>query len=84
MAAADSATAALGPAIRPKVSGDDWVLRGVLVLVAAFLAVSVLLPLYALLSKSVHDANGKFVGLANFKSYFANPALFNSIENSFT
>jgi iron(III) transport system permease protein len=85
MAAANTAAvAALGPAIRPKVSGDDWVLRGVLIAVAAFLVVSILLPLYALLSKGFHDADGKFVGLANYKNYFSNPALIQSIDNSFT
>ena len=83
-AASTAATAVVGPAIRAKVSRDDWVLRGVLLLVAAFLVVSILLPLYALLSKGFHDAQGAFIGFANFKSYFANPALFRSIENSFT
>ena len=48
-AASTAATVAVGPAIRAKVSRDDWVLRGVLLLVAAFLVVSILLPLYALL-----------------------------------
>ena len=84
VAASTAATAVVGPAIRAKVSRDDWVLRGVLLLVAAFLVVSILLPLYALLSKGFHDAQGAFIGFANFKSYFANPALFRSIENSFT
>ncbi|MBI2977843.1 MAG: putative 2-aminoethylphosphonate ABC transporter permease subunit, partial [Rhodospirillales bacterium] len=70
--------------VRAKVSRDDWLLRGVLVVVAALLVVSILLPLYALLSKSFHNADGKFVGFANYQSYFANPALFQSIENSAT
>jgi len=76
--------AVIAAPVRAKVSRDDWLLRGVLVVVAALLIVSILLPLYALLSKSFHAANGKFVGLANFQNYFANPALFNSIENSVT
>jgi iron(III) transport system permease protein len=76
--------AVIAAPVRAKVSRDDWVLRGVLVVVAALLAVSILLPLYALLSKSFRDADGKFVGLANYQNYFANPALFNSIENSVT
>ncbi|HEY4635616.1 MAG TPA: putative 2-aminoethylphosphonate ABC transporter permease subunit [Rhodospirillales bacterium] len=70
--------------VRAKVSRDDWVLRGVMVVVAALLAVSIVLPLYALLSKSFHDADGKFIGFANYQSYFSNPALFQSIENSVT
>ena len=37
---------------------------------------------WALLSKSFQAADGSFVGLANFTTYFANPALANSIWNS--
>jgi len=76
--------AAVAAPVRSKVSRDDWLLRGVLVVVAAFLAVGILLPLYALLSKSFHNADGKFIGFANYQSYFTNPALFQSIENSVT
>ncbi len=76
--------AVIAAPVRAKVSRDDWVLRVVLIAVAAALVVSILLPLYALLSKSVRDVDGNFVGLANFQNYFANPALFNSIENSVT
>jgi len=76
--------AAVAAPVRSKVSRDDWLLRGVLVVVAAFLAVGILLPLYALLSKSFHNADGKFIGFANYESYFTNPALFQSIENSVT
>ncbi|MGH6661242.1 MAG: ABC transporter permease subunit, partial [Rhodospirillales bacterium] len=76
--------AVIAAPVRAKVSRDDWLLRGVLVVVAALLVVSILLPLYALLSKSFHNADGKFIGFANYQSYFANPALFQSIENSVT
>ncbi len=76
--------AVLAAPVRAKVSRDDWLLRGVLVVVAAFLAVGILLPLYALLSKSFHNADGKFIGFANYANYFTNPALFQSIENSVT
>jgi len=76
--------AVIAAPVRAKVSRDDWLLRGVLVAVAALLAVGILLPLYALLSKSFHDADGKFIGFVNYGNYFANPALFASIENSVT
>jgi len=76
--------AVIAAPIKPRVSRDDWVSRGMMVLVAGLLFVSIVLPLYALLSKSFHDVDGNFIGLANYYSYFKNPALFNSIENSLT
>lgn len=54
-------------------------LIGLLVLV---LVVIIALPLWALLSKSVQDASGAFVGLRNFAVYFSTPALFASVLNS--
>ena len=49
---------------------------------AAFLGLAVVLPLYAMLSKSFENADGTFVGLANYAAYFSNPTLFQSIGNS--
>ena len=46
------------------------------------LLVAIALPLWALLSKSFLNANGEFVGLANFARYFATPALVQSLINS--
>ncbi len=82
MATAMQATAPL-PEVKPKASRDDWTMRAALTLVALFLAVAILLPLYALLSKSMQNANGVFIGLENFRSFFSNPALSQSIGNSF-
>ncbi|MDY0882861.1 putative 2-aminoethylphosphonate ABC transporter permease subunit [Dongia soli] len=70
------------PIIRPKASSDDFIMRGCLVLVGVFFMLTVVLPLYALLKKSVEDANGGFVGLANFVAYFQDPALTQSLENT--
>jgi iron(III) transport system permease protein len=53
-----------------------------ILLLTAFLAVAIALPLWALLSKSVLNAQGEFVGLANFAAYFANPILVSSLFNS--
>jgi iron(III) transport system permease protein len=61
---------------------DDIVQRLALFVLVAILVVVVVLPLYALLSKSVEDRNGAFVGLDNFAAYFATPALLNSLWNS--
>lgn len=55
------------------------------VLIVALCAVLVLiiaLPLWALLSKSLEDTHGNFVGLANFVSYATTPTLFFSLLNS--
>lgn len=70
------------PVIRPKASREDLIMRGCLVVVAAFFLITVILPLYALLKKSVEDADGKFIGLANFQIYFQDPALTQSLGNT--
>ena len=57
-------------------------MRGALVALGLWLVLTVLLPLWALLSKSFQAGDGSFVGLANFQAYFANPALATSIGNS--
>lgn len=71
-----------GPRLRPALGRDDIVQRVGLALIMAWLVVTVALPLWALLSKSVQDSSGAFVGLANFARYFSTPALFNSFWNS--
>ena len=47
-----------------------------MVVIGVFLAVFVLLPLYTMMSKSVENKAGDFVGLANYAEYFSTPALF--------
>ena len=69
---------------RRQAGHDEWIQRAALVLVASFLIVFLVLPLHALLSKSVVAPDGQFVGFANFATYFSTPALFRSIHNSFT
>lgn len=56
---------------------------GALILaLCAVLVLIIALPLWALLSKSLENADGKFVGLANFVSYATTPSLFYSLLNS--
>ncbi len=62
--------------------GDALVTRLGLATVAVYLVVTVVLPLFALLSKSFEDRDGHFVGLANFATYFTTPALTTSLTNS--
>ncbi|MBI3456192.1 MAG: putative 2-aminoethylphosphonate ABC transporter permease subunit [Candidatus Rokubacteria bacterium] len=59
-------------------------MRAALAALGAFLLVAVVLPLYALLSRSFQDADGAFVALANYRGFLATPALSQSIEHSFT
>ncbi len=56
---------------------------GVLILaLCAVLILIIALPLWALLSKSLEDGQGRFVGLANFVSYATTPTLLSSLTNS--
>jgi iron(III) transport system permease protein len=71
------------PILRVAMSRDDLVMRAGVLLLALMLLVIVGLPLWALLAKGFEDRDGKFVGLANYASYFSTPALFDSALNSF-
>ena len=79
---AAAAEAARGRPVRQRMSRDDLLMRIMLVLLTLWLVGTVLLPLGALLRKSVEGPAGEFVGLANFIQYFSNPALTASIANS--
>ena len=48
------------------------------------LVVIIALPLWSLLSKSMQNANGNFVGLDNFITYFSTPVLVQALSNSFS
>ncbi|MBF0211047.1 MAG: ABC transporter permease subunit, partial [Desulfamplus sp.] len=61
---------------------EKWIRYIMILLVCIWLAVVVVLPLFQLLSKSVVDLEGNFVGIANFIHYFKTPSLFNSFGNS--
>ena len=71
------------PTLRVRLSRDDLLMRAGVVLLAVVLLLIVGLPLWSLLVKGFEDRDGKFVGLANYISYFSTPALFNSALNSF-
>jgi iron(III) transport system permease protein len=63
-------------------SRDDLLMRAGVALLAVILLVIVGLPLWSLLSKGFEDRDGRFVGLANYATYFSTPALFDSALNS--
>lgn len=72
----------VGDLTKPKLANDERIMRVLLVVAAVILCLAICLPLYSMLVKSVEDAQGSFIGLANFYEYFENPTLFVSIENS--
>jgi len=61
---------------------DDWILRGVIVLIIAALSITILLPLCFFLVKSLQNANREFVGITNYIRYFNSARLVRSIGNS--
>lgn len=68
--------------VRPRASQDDFVIGGLAALLILWLTATVALPLGVLLIKSVQNARGEFVGLANYARYFTTPALVTSLWNS--
>ena len=68
--------------LKPKLSRDDWLMRGLIAMIGIYLLVTLVLPLYAMLSKSFKNNDGEFIGLSNYIDYFSTPALSSSIYNS--
>jgi iron(III) transport system permease protein len=65
-----------------RLSRDEWIMRLGVALLVAWLVLAIALPLWALLSKSFQNADGQFIGLANYVRYFSTPTLYGSILNS--
>lgn len=61
---------------------EGWIMLAGIAGLCGVLLVTLVLPLYALLSKSVQDNKGVFVGLANFREYFSSAGLIESLWNS--
>ncbi|HKU85469.1 MAG TPA: putative 2-aminoethylphosphonate ABC transporter permease subunit [Casimicrobiaceae bacterium] len=77
--------AALPPpftAARTETHWHDRLAQVLLVLCCAALALFLIGPLAMILVKSVQDRDGVFVGLAQFREYFATPSLRQSIWNT--
>jgi iron(III) transport system permease protein len=69
-------------AVKHQVHWQERLAQGLLVLCCAALALFLLAPLGSILVMSVQDRSGAFVGLAQFREYFATPALRSSIWNT--
>ncbi|NDJ80372.1 putative 2-aminoethylphosphonate ABC transporter permease subunit [Vibrio campbellii] len=67
-----------------RVSRDNLVLFGLLAGLSTMMVLFILMPLWAMLTKSVQNANGEFVGLANFATYFSSSSLWVSVGNTLT
>ena len=65
-------------------STDELALGGAMLIGVLALFIVIVLPLYSLLSKSVQNQSGEFIGLANFATYVSTPSLANSFGNSLT
>jgi iron(III) transport system permease protein len=79
-----AATLALptGAALRQRAHWSDRVAHAALLVLVVLLVAFLALPLATILAKALQDKNGAFVGLANFGSYLATPALLQSFLNS--
>ena len=65
-----------------RVDSEVWIRRLLIALLCIWMLAVVVLPLGTLLSKSLVNQDGEFVGLANFIKYFQTPALSSSLGNS--
>jgi iron(III) transport system permease protein len=71
-----------GPAVRLVASADQRIARVALIGAFALMAVALVLPLATLFLRAFQDAEGGFVGLANFAVYVTTPSLLISAWNS--
>ncbi len=67
-----------------RISRENLVLFGLLAGLSTMMILFILMPLWAMLAKSVQNSDGEFVGLANFATYFSSSSLWVSVGNTFT
>ncbi|MEZ8259426.1 putative 2-aminoethylphosphonate ABC transporter permease subunit [Vibrio cyclitrophicus ZF270] len=67
-----------------RLTKDNVILFGLLAFLSVVMTLFILMPLWAMLKKSVQNADGEFVGLQNFATYFASQSLWQSVGNTFT
>ncbi|HCG9211787.1 TPA: putative 2-aminoethylphosphonate ABC transporter permease subunit [Vibrio parahaemolyticus] len=67
-----------------RISRDNLVLFGLLAGLSSMMILFILMPLWAMLAKSVQNSDGEFVGLANFATYFSSSSLWVSVGNTFS
>ena len=67
-----------------RVSKDSVILFSLLAFLSVVMVLFILMPLWAMLKKSVQNGEGEFVGLQNFATYFSSASLWQSVGNTFT
>jgi len=77
-----SAASITTAAWREPLLSERRVRAALLCLCILWLVCAVALPLLQVAGKSLHDAQGMWTGLDNYRAYFANPALTRSLWNS--
>ncbi len=77
-----SATRLSAKPIQHVATREDWIMRMLLLMVALWLLVGVVLPLVPMLTRSLHDESGTWIGLANYLRYLSTPSLVTSFANS--
>ncbi len=82
VASPTAAVALSRPLARRALDRDDLLMRLGICLLIGWMLVTLVLPLWTLLSKSFQNQDGQFVGLQNYIHYFSTPALFESVWNS--
>ena len=65
-----------------KKSKDDYLTIFFISIIGIYIFIALAFPMYAILSKSVENKDGVFIGFENYQSYFSNPSLVYSIYNS--
>lgn len=63
-------------------SFERWIALSALCGLIVLLFIIIAMPLWSLLSKSMQDQAGTYIGLANFITYFATPVLVQALSNS--
>ncbi|WP_162064036.1 putative 2-aminoethylphosphonate ABC transporter permease subunit [Vibrio taketomensis] len=66
-----------------RISRDNLVIAVLLISLSTLMVLFILMPLWAMLTKSVQNSSGEFVGFANFSNYFASNSLWVSVGNTF-
>jgi iron(III) transport system permease protein len=70
-------------AVKGRVDRDGLLLVVLLVAYSLFFLLTVIVPLGLILLRSFQDRSGKFVGLANWQTYFSSSSLVSSFGHSF-
>jgi len=68
--------------VRQKIGGEGILRRALFVLIAAWLYLFLLAPLFRMLFRSLQNKQGAFIGLQNYATYFSSPATSASLRHS--